>query len=533
MLRLKIIGPPGTGKTTRLLRIVEEKLEQGYMPQEIIYTSLTRAACNEVISRALQRFPYSRSDFINFRTEHSLCFKLIGLRRGQVFTGKRLEEFSQRYPRYKFSSNDNDDIEARFKEAMLKTVADYYEFFTAWMRNLLLSFEEAYRRFTHLHYESLPRDFNKGGLLGYLQRRDTFKVENGLWDFADMVKYVLDTGLFPEGAKVLIVDEAQDMSPLMWELMSRWAERVDECYIAGDYLQSIYQFSGASPELFLEFDAEEEVLDQSYRLPPMVKNYAKKIIEPTGLPFPEFKACPRWGTVERKTFYSIDWHNVTNAFLLVRTRSLINEIAYYFIQKGVPFVSERGFQSPLGTRKSNAFLTLVKLSEGEAVSHLELINLMDFIRGQYLERGAKTKIRKLTEGMYSLRDLRTLGFKHEFFAMREANFRGALADTKISKDEKNYLTKLYHKYGSSVFITPPKLIITTYHGAKGREADSVFLCPDYTTNVDISFHKNSLSERLLAYVGATRTRGDLIILTPRRNMYFPFPRVEEVYREGG
>ena len=54
-----ILGPPGTGKTTRLLTLVEEYLEMGISPDKIGYFSFTRKAAQEAIHRAARRFSMS------------------------------------------------------------------------------------------------------------------------------------------------------------------------------------------------------------------------------------------------------------------------------------------------------------------------------------------------------------------------------------------------------------------------------------------------------------------------------------------
>ena len=41
---IKIFGSPGTGKTTTLLNILEEKIAEGYNPLKIGYFSFTRRA---------------------------------------------------------------------------------------------------------------------------------------------------------------------------------------------------------------------------------------------------------------------------------------------------------------------------------------------------------------------------------------------------------------------------------------------------------------------------------------------------------
>ena len=41
---IKIFGSPGTGKTTTLLNILEEKIKEGYEPSRIGFFSFTRRA---------------------------------------------------------------------------------------------------------------------------------------------------------------------------------------------------------------------------------------------------------------------------------------------------------------------------------------------------------------------------------------------------------------------------------------------------------------------------------------------------------
>ena len=48
---IKIFGPPGTGKTTKLLGRVEKYLERGVKPNEVAYFSFTRKAVKEAVER--------------------------------------------------------------------------------------------------------------------------------------------------------------------------------------------------------------------------------------------------------------------------------------------------------------------------------------------------------------------------------------------------------------------------------------------------------------------------------------------------
>ena len=66
-----ILGPPGTGKTTTLLELIEKELEQGTQPTDIGFFTFTRKAVNEGKERAMTKFGVSNKELPYFRTLHS------------------------------------------------------------------------------------------------------------------------------------------------------------------------------------------------------------------------------------------------------------------------------------------------------------------------------------------------------------------------------------------------------------------------------------------------------------------------------
>ena len=51
-----ILGPPGTGKTTTLLNLVDEFIQDGVRPKQIGYFSFTKKAATEAATRAADKF---------------------------------------------------------------------------------------------------------------------------------------------------------------------------------------------------------------------------------------------------------------------------------------------------------------------------------------------------------------------------------------------------------------------------------------------------------------------------------------------
>ena len=64
----RIFGPPGTGKTTRLLNEIDDLIMQGVQPNKIGFFAFTRKAANEAKDRAITRFGLDHEDLVHFRT---------------------------------------------------------------------------------------------------------------------------------------------------------------------------------------------------------------------------------------------------------------------------------------------------------------------------------------------------------------------------------------------------------------------------------------------------------------------------------
>ena len=87
VMETTIFGPPGTGKTTKLISIVQEEIKNGTPPEKIGFVSFSRKAAEEAKTRTIEKLGISDDRLVWFRTLHSLAFQWLGLSTKDVLFG--------------------------------------------------------------------------------------------------------------------------------------------------------------------------------------------------------------------------------------------------------------------------------------------------------------------------------------------------------------------------------------------------------------------------------------------------------------
>jgi superfamily I DNA/RNA helicase len=296
---VKVFGPPGTGKTTFLLNEVKEALENGTSPSEIGFFSFTNKATEEAKARMVDAFPekYEISqDFPYFRTLHSLAVQSLRARVAVISSGQAKDfdpDVSIEYPLMKEGDASSEVV--RIKHPVLDASS------TARAKKLpfgqyLFEMPESQRWPIH-RWRGHPmrdwgqplRDHDVESCIAFNNRYESYKTSLGVIDYTDMLERAIADGAGLPHLKLLLIDEAQDLSPLQWDLVRILIERAERCYIAGDDDQAICEPIGASAKEFVELRVNPEneiVLERSNRIPPAIHRALPPLVDLLRLRYP-------------------------------------------------------------------------------------------------------------------------------------------------------------------------------------------------------------------------------------------------------
>lgn len=228
-----ILGPPGTGKTTALIGlpsgmsgpagIIEQALADGVKPNKIGFVSFTKKAAEEGRSRASAKFNIPEEDLPHFRTLHSMAFKYLGMRRDQVVNWTHIKELGK-----VLGMDFKGRGEVADGDVYGMNAADRMLFLEGLARNTK-------RPLKHIWSEAFEDSINWFELERFASALAAFKKSRMLWDYTDMLeRFVLaNPATFPQ-FDLLIIDEAQDLSPLQWDAVELLAANAKQVYVAGD-----------------------------------------------------------------------------------------------------------------------------------------------------------------------------------------------------------------------------------------------------------------------------------------------------------
>jgi superfamily I DNA/RNA helicase len=490
MVIQKIFGPPGSGKTTYLLDVVDKELEDGVSTSNIGYFSFTKKAANEARDRAIKKFPFlnAKTDFPYFRTLHSLAFRCLSTKVDDMMQGEHYAEFAKEAGISLEISNDSEEGYAKAENPILSEIN------LARIRGMDLR--------THYNNSAIDIEWHHFEFVERSYRH--YKASRNLLDFTDLLELLaIEKQRIPR-LEVLIIDEAQDLSRLQWEIVHALVERASRIYIAGDDDQAVFTWAGADVKSFLEFKGDIRVLEQSFRVPASVHSLANNIVNRIRERQPKnWKPRDFEGTIKQyQRFEDAPLHE-GEWLVLSSTNYMLNPVHEWLKSNGILF--ERNHVPSLPLPMLEAVINWERLRKGMSLGTKDIQGIYKYLGPSDVARGFKTFKGDLDVLEYDLPSLAQYGL------LTDAVWYEALS--RISLDKIEYLRAILRR--GTKLSSSERVKLSTIHGAKGGEADNVLLFLDLSPKFFKDYAKNSDSINRLFYVGITRTKKTLHLVLPR------------------
>ena len=518
-------GPPGTGKTTTLSKLVQHYAEDDG-PESLLLTSFTRAAAHELAGREL---PVSAH---GIGTLHSHCYH--GLDRPRI-AESHVKDWNEAFPYYPMTATARtvhdtatttrgalpDEHGPRHEELAGDTLLSAYNLVRAAMQ---------------------PATACAAPVRHFIRLWEDWKGQHGYLDFTD----VLTRGLAvlrvaPGNPATIIVDEAQDLTPLQWAIIAQWSQHAQRTIAGGDDDQALYSWCGADPDLLLQADASaKRVLPHSYRLPQTIYLHAQQYLEAITRREPK-----RWtsnGTEGWCEPADYQWRNPESlaplvaqtleepwgsCMILAPCSYMLTDLVTMLRAEGIPFANpwrrRRGDWNPLyyagkGIASVTRLLDFLRPPE-RLWTWRELASWVGILRkrGNLLpEATVLLTLHEDEDRVCPLEDVRRL-FTPDALS-------GALSGSLVwfeDRIRKQYAhgmafpLKAYRRYGRVGLAEDPRIYVGTCHSVKGGEADRVVLFTELSRSFQQARAQGGDTadavERML-YVGATRAREELYVI---------------------
>lgn len=528
----RVMGPPGTGKTTYLARQIHNAAER-YGGEKVLVTSFTTAAATEIAGRGLE---ISRQ---MVGTLHAHCYRVLG--QPVIAEEKLVGEWNQENPTMKLGGTEGSMLDEAASDAMAQGEAG----------------DQILAEINRMRGKMTPRAMWLPKHRAFDARWSEFKASRGAMDYTDLIERALeDVSLAPGAPDVIFVDEAQDFSRLQVELVRRWGRTCERFVLVGDDDQVLYRFTGASPDVLIDPPIPVEnikVLSQSYRVPRAVHALAQRWIHQVRRRQPK-EYQPRdfdgavWTSEATYAHPEEICEHAAEQVAAGRTAMILTACAYqlagsirFLRSVGVPFGNsyrlKRGDWNPLAPRQgvTAAQRVLALLMPHESMGDRarswtfgEVTMWMDWMRSEHVwRRGAKKDAEHRDAETEVDEDwlnhwMEPAAIAAMWDAMEERDpaplidwWRAHLSQPKVSTAE--YITQIVRRMGPLALTERPRLTVGTIHSVKGAEADIVYLFPDLSASGIREWATSGEPQDSVIrqfYVGMTRAKEELVLCAP-------------------
>ena len=568
---VRLFGGPGSGKTTALLDRVEQLLEEDddVEVRDILVVSYTRAAAAEIRERLAERLDMTpRALRGNVSTMHAKAYDLLNLSRGDVVGENDKEEFCE-----EFGIEYEDEYEgSRRRSARSTTLGNKVIATSQWLQRTSRDVSDWYDVPFQWDDEEvrLPPDIDENAQTGNKytptwpsddDRLDipeairgwrTYKGDNGLVGFADMLERVQQRSLLPN-VDYLVIDEFQDITTLQYQVYEEWRPHMKRVLIAGDDDQVVYAWQGADPDLLLDEGVDDDViLPNSYRLPSRILNVVNrevnhiekrqdKDLEPRKEGGSvEAVQHPSMLDVVRNVRGTVEETEDDTVMVLFRARYQMFQFIDEFIGEGIPFQCLT--DQRMWTDRLQQYVDAIEaLDNDEPVDGLQARRLADMLADSAFGTGERDDFFDELDEREEAADVEDIvNLEIEAETVRE--YAPFAPDPRSAADMLRKVTNFQERTVGAYFtgdyrgMDSSRVRLGTIHSAKGREADHVFVGTDLTEKVveqmaatveqngqtvpgDGEFTKHTSpvptltdNERRVFYVGMSRARERLVLL---------------------
>jgi len=547
----KIFGPPGTGKTTRLLTILKEKLDEGYTKEDVCLVGYARATASTLQMRCEKEFDFKPEDLDSIRTLHSLCKNALpkGLKLltnsdkkylNKILNRPRSEWLSREQYKQQIRKEDDPEDEDEERKENERERRKFLENKLDLIGKGLNTCSHGYSWSSVKHYfQEVQENYQYNNIqlndleFTYNTFKD-YKEAYGIIDFTDMLALTLEPNIILPNYDIIFVDECQDLNPLMWKVLDKMfgLSGDKQIYLAGDDDQSIYGFNCADPYTFLRRKTQEtEILPKSYRLPQKIKDFSQSIIKEINSQFRQEKEfTAKTKIVNDKDTGEIVQGEILDVFdldeiardlskedwiMCARTGAGTFNFKRHLVEKNLLWKSKstvgikRAFNYTIKDKVVETLTIWDNLKKGYKVWGRDICSVLQLIDTKFLNIIKKEHIKEkstlfLPDLSYDRNDLLTKNvFKQDFSFDKDwfnFIFFGRNHVPEASKATKGVTKQLFRdkeevqQYIIEIWKKDPTLresniIVGTIHSVKGREATNVVVC-DVWGSLPMRSYKN-------------------------------------------